>query len=179
MATSGQQLMKISAANSKILSEALTAAAEKVDDLRFPLGEISRDFYKSEKAIFQLGSAGGYDDFKNKKSRAQKLKAVGFEYPLLKRSGRLEKSITGPSARGSINLIGRKNLVIGTSIKYGAYHQYGTKNMSQRPFVFIGPESKEFAADEQFSGRITRWTNIIERYVEAVLKAQGFSVGRK
>lgn len=157
--------------NKKAFQAAIDKAVKKVADLRFPMGEIARDFYKSEKAIFQLKGPGGYPDFKSEKSRMQKIKEVGFEYPLLRRSGRLEKSITSPNAEGSILIIGKNSVTIGTSIKYAIFHNSDDprSKIPQRKFVFIGPESKEFQSRQEFGGRLVRWTNIIEGYVQAVM----------
>jgi len=150
---------------------ALKKAGKEVEDLRFPLGEIARDFYKSEQAIFKLKSAGGYPDFKSEKSRMQKIREVGYEYPLLRRTGKLRRSIIGPKAEGSIFILGKKSVVIGTSIKYAAFHNSDEPRgkMPQRKFVFIGPESRQFSGNDQIGGRLVRWVNILEGYVEAVL----------
>lgn len=176
MAATSDGFIQYDFENRVAFQNTIKKAAKLVGDLRFPMGEISRDFYKSEKAIFQLSSAGGFPDFKNARSRNQKLREVGFTYPLLKRSGKLERSLTEPNATGSINIISKRDVIIGSSVKYIVHFQFGTKFMAARPPVFIGPESKAFAARDRANkgGRLTRWTNIIESYVQAVLNAQGF-----
>lgn len=161
--------------NRQIFLSSIERAAKKVSDLRFPMGEIARDFYESEKVIFNLKSPGGFPDFKNEKSRRQKIREVGFQYPLLKRSGRLERSITQKGAPGNITILGKQSVVVGTKIKYGGFLQEGTKFMEARRFVFVGPESRVFAGRDRQNrgGRLTRWTNILEVFVERVLEAQG------
>lgn len=151
----------------------LKKASSQIQDLRFPMGEIARDFYQSEKVIFQLKSPGGYPDFKNLASRQNKLRAVGFLYPLLKRKGRLERSITQKGAKDNITIITKKNVVVGTRTPYAGFLQDGTRFMKARRFVFIGPESSSFASKDRArgGGRLTRWSNIIEVYVRRVLEA--------
>jgi phage gpG-like protein len=200
MALQDKGFIKFNNSNQKIFFSALEKAVKQVDDLRFPLGEISRDFYKSQKAIFKLKSPGGYADLSEKPvsgwwEKDEKLREAlqtggykawkklkyGNAYPILRATGTLEKSITTPNSKGSINIIGRKNLIIGTSIKYGIYHDSddSRKKIPQRKFVFIGPESREFGSKQEFGGRLVRWSNIIESYVEQVLKSQKLRTGRK
>lgn len=173
MALTDKGFVRLNNVNHAAFNSALKGAAKKISDLRFPLGEISRDFYKSEKAIFKLGGPGAYPDFKTDKSKQAKIDAGFQPYPLLKRTGVLEKSITTPNAKGSINIIGRKNLVIGTAIRYGIYHDSDAprKKIPQRKFVFIAPESSGFPSS--VGGRLVRWQNIIEGYVAEVLRLQG------
>jgi phage gpG-like protein len=177
--------------NDARFKQALKDASEVVSDLRIPFGLITRDFYKSERAIFGLKGPGQYPPFKNshrvqyeqsgvgvrqlpaKKQfdvtkspyQQQKIKKWGFDYPLLKASGKLERSITTPNAEGSINIITPLSLVIGTSIPYGIYHQSDSprSKIPLRKFVFIGPEAPRFATSEQV-GRLQRWVGYIEDY---------------
>lgn len=174
MGLSDSQFIHMNIKNHAAFIGTLQKAAKQVDDLRFPMGEISRDFYKSEKAIFQLSSPGGYPDLAESTKKQKKRLGIPL-YPILKRSGRLEASITGPGAEGSINIIGRKSLIIGTAISYGIFHNSDEprSKIPQRKFVFIGPESREFAGRQEFGGRLVRWNNIITKYVEAVLKESG------
>ncbi len=177
--------------NDAAFARTLKDAAEIISDFRIPFGLISRDFYKSEKAIFGLKGPGLYPPFKNshrvqfegdgfggtkriapKKQfdvskspyQLRKIKKYGFDYPLLVASGKLAASITQPNAPGSVNIITPLSLVLGTSLSYGIYHQLGTKKMPMRKFVFIGPEAPQFANSEQ-QGRLERWVGYIEDYV--------------
>lgn len=170
----------------------LKRASEAVDDLRVPFGLILRDFYRSEQAIFKLKGPGKYPAFKGSsgevtslggknnpygRKRTQtavnkspyqlaKIKAVGFDYPLLVRSGALAASLLGPSNKGSIANIGPLHLYFGTSIEYGIYHQSDRerKKIPLRKFLFIGPEASRFATSDQM-GRLERWLNIMNDYV--------------
>lgn len=156
--------------NDRSFRNALVAAGKKVDDFRIPFSLISADFYKSQQAIFKLGSQGQYDDYKNGGAQSpyakQKKKKVGFVYPLLVSSGALAASTLGPNNKGSINLIRARELVIGSSIEYGIYHQSDAarSKIPLRKFLFIGPEAKRFAKSDQV-GRLERWLKIINDHV--------------
>lgn len=167
--------------NDRLFASTLTRASKVVEDFRVPFGLISRDFYKSEQAIFQLKGPGQYPGFKgpkeeNGKTQYQntKLKKYGFDYPLLVATGALAASITQPNARYSINSITSLSLAIGTSIPYGIYHQSDAprSKVPLRKFVFIGPEAPRFATSEQ-QGRLERWLNYVNDYVLQTLKKEG------
>lgn len=157
----------------------LTRASAVVQDLRVPFGLILRDFYRSEQAIFKLKSAGKYPPFKGSeggqrsKYQEAKIKAVGFDYPLLVRSGALAASLLGPANKGSVSRIGPLSMTFGTSIPYGIYHQSDQprKKIPLRKFLFIGPEAKEFANSDQI-GRLERWLNILNDHVLKRLKSE-------
>lgn len=175
--------------NDAKFAQTLRDASQIVSDLRIPFGLISRDFYRSELAIFKLKGPGKYPPFKNSirvaapgkkpgtyskretfdvsKSiyQQRKIKKWGFDYPLLVASGRLAASITQPNAPGSINQITKLSMVIGTSVPYGIYHQSDAprSKIPQRKFVFIGPEAPSFATSEQ-QGRLQRWIGYVEDY---------------
>lgn len=144
----------------------MNLAIEQVKDLTIPLTLISKDFYKSEAAIFNLGGPGQYPDLKEK-TKIQKQKQVGFVYPILKRSGALAKSMLNPTDGNAINFIANKNtLVLGTRVQYGVFHQSDSarKKIPLRKFLFIGPEAAQFANSEQ-QGRLERWLGIMNGYV--------------
>lgn len=154
----------------------IARAQAVTEDLRIPLTLISKDFYKSEQAIFMLKSAGQYPDFKNKENgfsdyQIQKLKKWDFDYPLLKASGKLEASLTNPDAPGAVNqIINKRTLIIGTQQDYGIFHQSDRprKKIPLRKFLFIGPESSFANSDQQ--GRVGRWLNIMNDFVVKKLK---------
>jgi hypothetical protein len=171
--------------NDRRFREALSEASKTVVDFRIPFGLISRDFYRSEQAIFKLKGPGLYPPFKKSeekfdprtgrripgdgaKSRYQlrKLKKYGFDYPLLVATGRLAASLLGPSNAGSINRITKLSLTIGTSVDYGIYHQSdeARKVIPLRKFIFIGPEAPRFANSDQ-QGRAERWFGYIRDHV--------------
>jgi len=164
--------IKMTLDNALAFESAIHKAVKKCIDLSEPFDIIADDFYKSEQAIFNLKSPGGYRDFKSEKSRQSKLRAVGFAYPLLKRSGRLQRSVTQRGDGEGILRINSKYMIIGTSVPYGIFHNSDEprKKIPQRKFLFIGPESREFANKQWAGGRLVRWVGTIEGHVAAVLK---------
>ncbi len=161
--------------NDRLFRNKLEQVRAQVDNLTIPLTLISKDFYKSQMAIFLLKSAGQYPDFKSEKSRQQKKKAVGFDYPLLKRSGALMRSETDPKDKNAINeIINGTTLIIGTRVEYGIYHQSDLprKKLPLRKHLFIGPESIRYAVGEQ-KGRLERWVDILDGFLSQKLQQLG------
>ena len=166
----------------------LERAAAEVSDLRPALKSIAADFYRSQKAVFQLKSAGGYPDFKGPKIaetwknpgrpdlrtrdgsktayQFAKLKKRGFEYPLLKSSGALAKSVLGPSDGNSIYILEKQSLTIGTKVSYASFHQSdeARAKIPLRKFLFIGPES-DTVSNKDLQGRLPRWLNTLNTFV--------------
>ncbi len=157
--------------NDKKFRNYLAKVGAKVSDLTIPLTLISKDFYKSQKAIFMLKSAGQYPDLSpNYKKRKQK--KWGFVYPILKASGALEASTTDPTDSQAINeIVNRNELIIGTRVPYGVYHQSDSprSKLPLRKFLFIGPEAGRFAMSEQ-TGRLQRWIGILEGFMGEAMK---------
>lgn len=194
MALSDKGFANYSFENQRRFTEILKKAARKVGDLspafrvKNPFGGlgISGDFYKSQKAIFQLSGPGGYRDL-SPQYKIQKQRAVGFTYPILKRKGKLERAVSNPNAEGSINIIEKDSLTIGASliskgkspIDYVNVHNSDAPRtkIPQRKMIFVGPEVRSFAQKDRQNkgGRLTRWSNIIEVYVQGVFKAQGLA----
>lgn len=174
MASRDEELIKLNLENLAKFRATLKKAADQVSDLSFAMGEIARDFYKSEKAIFQLKSPGGYPDLADS-TKKQKARLGVPLYPILKRSGKLEKSVTSPNAQGSHLKIGKTFVEIGTTIEYGIFHNSDLprRKIPQRKFFFLGPESRQFGANREFGGRPVRWRNIVEGYVKAELQRLG------
>lgn len=179
MALRDEAFVRYTIENEAIFRKTLERAAEKVEDLRIPFKFIAIDFHKSEKAIFKLTSPGGYPDL-SPETKKQKQRQVGFLYPILKRSGRLESSLTDENDPEAIVRIGKKQLTIGTSTPYAVYHNSDKprKKIPQRKIVFIGPESRAFHQKDRQNkgGRLTRWSNIIDGYVGQVFKKAGCKV---
>lgn len=160
--------------NDRAFKAALKRASDTVQDLRIPFGLILSDFYKSQAAIFRLQGPGQYPDL-SERYKAAKIKKVGFAYPILVRTGALSNSLLGPNNRGAISKITKLSLTMGTSIKYGVYHQsdQARKKIPLRKFLFIGPEAKQFATSEQM-GRLERWNNILNDFVLKQMRKEGF-----
>lgn len=164
-------LVKLELENAANLNKKLQDAQKKVSDLTIPLIQIAQDFVKSRRAIFQLKGKGQYADLKESTKRA---KAPDI-YPILRRTGRLEKSITNIDARRgsnaeSIGVITNKNtLTLGTRVPYGIFHQEGTSKMARRPFLFFGAESPKNMGDRS-DPQISRFFGYIDGYLKQVLK---------
>lgn len=167
----------------KAFENALERAKKQVQDLRLPLTQISQDFYKSQKAIFQLKGPGQYPDLApdgpgKSNYKARKKKIWGFIYPILRASGKLEKSVTKPTDSEAINqIINKDTLIIGTKVDYGKFHQLGGPKIPQRKFLFIGPEAPSVAKGP-LAGRAERWLNTINAFVLKTMEKEGFDVGK-
>lgn len=174
--------------NDKKFQAAIADAYKRTGDLRVPFGLILQDFYRSEKALFQLQGPGQYPPFKNSHGhyvtrkngsrkwvqdeggespyqRAKKRK-VGFDYPLLVRSGRLAASLLSASSSDAIAVATPSTLTIGTRVPYGIYHQSDEPRtkIPLRKFLFIGPEAPAFATSDQI-GRTQRWVGYVTDWV--------------
>ena len=112
--------------------------SKKVADFRPAFGLISGDFYKDEKQIFGLKSAGKYKDLKPA-TKKYKLKNYGFIYPILFATGKLGNSLMNPNAPDAVHEEGKKSLVLGTDVEYGIYHQSDKprKKIPLRKFLFM------------------------------------------
>lgn len=168
----------------KAFAAGLKRAQDQVEDLRPALKSIAADFYRSQKSIFMLSSAGGYPDFKvspitTKSGRTytptespykrRKKKMYGFEYPLLKASGKLEEAVTSPTGRGAIYRLEKQNVTLGADdsvIPYLKYHQSDEPRakMPLRKVLFIAPEARN-VSNSDLQGRLPRWLNILNTYV--------------
>lgn len=174
--------------NDEKFKAAITRARLVTDDLRIPLTLISKDFYKSEKAIFMLSGPGQYPDFgglnpeekvmvkgrevtRRVAAKFRKQQKHGFVYPLMRGTGRIEKSLTEPTAPDSFNqIVNRRTLIIGSEVPYLKYHQSDEprSKIPLRKLLFIGPESKFANSDQQ--GRVGRWMNIMNDFVIKKMK---------
>jgi phage gpG-like protein len=152
--------MSFSIENDTEFKNHLENALDQVQDLRFAFGEISRDFFKSNKAVFTLKNGGQYPPL-SREYEERKRKILGRIEPILVFSGRLRDSLTGNPNSDSIVRIGKASLILGTSVSYGYYHQADAprSKIPQRKFLFIDDARK------------TRWMRIIDDEVARKLKA--------
>lgn len=130
----------------KRIKNSIRKAATEIEDLRIPLGEIHQRFMRSREFIFKFKNKGRFKDL-SEKYKPRKKRTFGFIYPILKATGRLEKSITR-SGSEHIGIIKKKSLTIGTTVPYGIFHNDGGKVMPQRHFLFWGPESRIFKSEK-------------------------------
>jgi phage gpG-like protein len=150
----------------RTFQQAIKDALEKVDDLTIPFTLMTKSWFQGNKAIFSLKGPGKYQDL-SPQYKKQKQKAVGFIYPILRRTGVLEESLTVPGDPNAISYIINKNtLVLGTKVRYGANHQFGM-GVPKRPFLFIGAEQ---TAPDEINRRRDAWIATLQDYVLQVSK---------
>lgn len=145
--------------NDKKFAKALDSAIKQIGDLRFAMGEISRDIFKNTKKNFILRGNGQYPPL-SPKYKAWKNK-INPSLPILVLSGRLRNSVTGSGTKDSIINIGKQSLLQGTSVPYARYVQEGTSKMPERKFLFI---------DIAQLGRLER---ILANYIASKLEVIG------
>lgn len=182
--------------NSAEYDLAVKEALKQIRSLKPVFKGIVKEFYKSNKAIFELKSAGQYPDFKGEtdsygltkyqKFKIGKIGKSGFNvgadgYPLLKLTGRLEESITVRGSQDAIEFIGDKSLVVGTKVEYGVYHQQpegaGKGIIPFRPFLFLDPSTSRYATNPEISRRSVAWATAIQTYVTRKLASLGKVTG--
>lgn len=175
----------------------LSKYGEQVSDLRPPLLQIAREFYKTNKFIFKVEGPGKYPDFTGPKiaqtwqdpgrpwmrkrdgtmtayqwAKTQ-AKWTGVNtrgYPLLRASGALERSITQSGDTNAVKVITKKSLVIGTNVDYGIHHQFGAPkaNVPMRKFLYIDATTTE-STNPALSRRSEAWTKAIQTYIERLI----------
>ena len=145
--------------NDNRFKNALQDAIRQVQDLRFPMGEISRDIFKNTTKNFILKGTGKYPPLSP--AYAKWKKKVAPTKPILVLSDRLRDSVTGSGTGDSIINIGKQTLVQGTSVPYARWVQEGTSKMPMRKFYFI---------DQAQAGRFER---ILSDYVASKLEVLG------
>jgi len=172
--------------NSKEFDKAVKEAIKSVSDLTPVFIQMAREFYKANKAIFALKGKGKYEDFKGPKIGAtwkdpgmperrtrngtmtpyqwykhSKLK-MPKGYPLLRASGTLERSITRQGDTNAILEINKTTMVVGTRLEYAGFHQYGTKHIPMRQFLFLDATT---TAPNEISRRNDAWMKSLNSYV--------------
>lgn len=151
------------------LKKAIDKTLKDVQDLTIPFGLITQSWFKSNRAIFALSGPGKYPDL-SERYKKQKKKAVGFIYPILRRTGRLESSITDPSDTDAISLIiNKRSLILGTKVPYASNHQMGL-GVPVRPMVLFGPEQ---VSPPGINRRVDAWVKILEEFALAKSKEIG------
>lgn len=170
MKLSGDDMGIIYTLEDKEFRQTIKEASEKVSDLRVPFSIIRREFFRGNKAIFNLKGPGKYEDYKNTKGgkayRLLKRRLLGSEYPLLKLTGTLEASLTNQKDQNAVDRVSKLELTMGTKVPYAVYHQTGTKKMAKRPVLLIGPEQ---VAPPSLSKRRDLWIQTIKNYVDKIM----------
>lgn len=180
---------EIRIANLEAFQASLREAQRVVGDLREPFQKIRADWLRTNRTLFSFSGPGPWRDLsgaarRDKKGRfqspsaggykAQKLKKWGFVYPILKASGRLERSVTEPGAPGAyFEIVGGTTLRLGTTVTapggapYPYFLQVGTRFMPSRPFLEIPELSLE------------RWKAILRAFIVTRLTPGGGGPGRQ
>lgn len=153
------------------LAAKIKAARRKVRDLRTPLNEIADDYWMTQANIFSLRDAGPYPDLKPG-YKLIKQSAVGFVYPILKRTGQMAEAFNR-GGEGNITKITPQTITLGIDRKkvpYWEYHQLGTSKMPRRQSLFIGDENAQVRGFSFVRGRTDRWIRILDKYVKKELR---------
>ncbi len=152
--------------NDEDFKRALDRLALATNDFRIPFGLIAKEFYRSNKKIFSLQSAGKYPDLSEQYKKTKK-RQVGFIYPILFKTGRLASSLVNPSDPETVRIITKQNLLLGTDVPYTKFHQSDRPRtkIPQRKVVFIDGGPLETSAGASTSGRRETWLNIINQYI--------------
>lgn len=136
-------------------------ARQAVGNLAPAMSLIAKDFFSSEKSLFQADGPGQYEDL-SARYKKQKLNRWGFIYPVNRASGALMRSVTNPGDSNAIAQVTESSFLVGTRLPYGAAVQ------KKRPYLFIGPESRYSTGATQ--GRLQRWDAILKSYVLSKLQ---------
>lgn len=161
-------VMRITVDPDSRFRDRLRAAAAACDDLTVPMGLIANSWLKTNRAIFAVAGPGKYVDLTERYKERKKAKH-GFEYPILRATGRLERSITTKGSKDNIGKILNKNmLILGSKVPYGAAHQLGapSRGLPSRPWVLLGTEQ---TAPDKLNVRVESWIRIIEDHVVKML----------
>ena len=144
----------------------LREAARGSTDLTVPLREHAARFRKSREFIFDKnrGPTSQYKELKPATEKS-KVKKYGFDYPVLLATGKLRDSIT-KAGGNNITVVTPKSLTVGTHVRYGIFHQAGTKHMPKREFLFWGPESPRFSSNAQVKKTNKALAVAIYTYIE-------------
>lgn len=160
--------------------KAVNLAGKLVDDLTVPLTLITQSWFQGNKSIFLLKGPGKFVDL-SEKYKLLKKRTVGFIYPILKSSGKLEGSLTDASHPNSIaQIINKKSLILGTNVEskkgapYARFLHFGTKNMQARPVVLFGVEQ---VAPKALNKRVEIWANTLLDF--AFVKSATFGKRKK
>ena len=152
--------------NDDDFNKALDRLAAVTNDFRIPFGLIAKEFYRGNKKIFTLQSAGKYEDL-NEKYKKTKKREVGFVYPILFKSGRLASSLVNAGDPEAVRVITKQNLLLGTDVPYLKYHQSDRPRtkLPLRKALFIDGGPFETSVGAKTSGRRQAWLNILNQYI--------------
>ena len=168
--------------NDEAFRKALLKLGKKASDLSLPLTLITKDFYKSQQAIWKLKSPGGYPDL-SQATLDQRHRDGQPIYPILFKTGRLRDSMIDATHADTINtIVNKRELFLGTTVPYAIHHQFGAPkaNLPMRKFLFIGPEAPRAVrniVDGGGKGRLERWLGIINGHIKALVDRENAKSG--
>lgn len=168
------EAFKFAIENEAEFSRQLDRLQELTSDFRIPLNMIANDFYRSQKKIFTLKSAGRYPELAQSTiDYKEKFHGKGNAWPILVMTGRLARSLLSKDGPEGEFRIGKQELIMGTSVPYAIYHQSDAprSRLPQRKVVFIDGGPLDDAKDGK-NGRRERWGNIIFNYIQQLLNKE-------
>ena len=163
----------------------LSALQRATTDLRIPFRLIASDFYRSQKIIFKLTDAGlypplgGFDpnrilangETSRQAAERAKRRRAGIVYPLLEGDNQnIKDSTLTRTHRFSIFKLSFDDLIIGTNVPYGKFHQSDRPRtiLPQRKFLFIDGGPNDASKSSRITGRRERWTNIVNEHLKQI-----------
>ena len=126
-----------------LIDRILGTAAAAAKDLRPAFNEITKDFERQMREVFDSsGAIAGYQQWTPlNRAYAAKKQADGYGTKILVRTGQLKTSLTGGGFVGGgvgvVRKISKRAMTIGTKVPYAKYHQRGTRKMPKRDFVRV------------------------------------------
>ena len=158
--------------NDRAFALGIDRLGRATDDFRVPFLLIQNDFHRSNRKLFTLQNSGLYTDLKEKTKRQKQKKGISVYPILVGETRKLATSILGPRNFGSVATIRKQELILGSSIDYGKFHQDGTKFLPVRKFVFIDGGPADKSSDSNIAGRRERWLNIMNDHVLQLIDGQ-------
>lgn len=177
--------------NAEAFRQALDRLGQVTSDFRIPFRLVASDFYRSQKQLFKLQSAGLYNPLggfnynapsgygnQTKRDRAEALKEKRTGRPwnpiLYGETGNLKNSTLSPSHKYSIFFVGRQEMQLGTSVPYGEFHQSDEPRsvIPFRKFVFIDGGPADRSKGSGLSGRRERWISIFDDHLKQLISGR-------
>lgn len=168
--------------------KSLDALGRYTSDFRIPFRLIASDFYRSQRKLFTLKSAGLYHPLggfnyarrewngltRRENAENEKERRTGHAWApiLFGETGNLRDSTLSKNHKNSIFFVGRQELQIGSNVPYGKYHQSDKKprtKIPQRKFIFIDGGPADRSRDSSINGRRERWKKIIQTHIKQIV----------
>lgn len=123
--------------DSSVAEARLKALVSKAENLSDVFREFAEGFHKFQERQFASGGAeiGGWAPLAPATVEAKLRK--GYPSDILVRTGVLLRSLVSGEAPYSVEEIEPKDMWVGTSVPYAAFHQTGTRKMPARPLIAI------------------------------------------